>query len=137
MHWGPVGVDAPAIARDDRVDPVVVHVAVEDLQPMARPGESDRVGPVRRLVQAGGHHYVAARADDPSLEGDHPVGVVDVEDVDRLAAQGRLMPAQGDQLAAEAQMILHGLIRRSGPPSRSRGPCRCRSSSCPRGIPGP
>ena len=40
VHGRAAGVDPPAVARDDRVDPVVVDIAVEDLQPEARTWES-------------------------------------------------------------------------------------------------
>src|SRR5271165_2465793 len=110
MHRAAVGVDTAPVAGDDRIDPVVVDITVEDLEPAARPGEAQRVAPVGRLIQGRDHDYIAADPLHPALEGDHAVRIMDVKDVDSLPAERWLMSAQGDEFTREPEVVDHRLV---------------------------
>jgi hypothetical protein len=71
--------DAPAIASNDRIDPVIINVAVKDLLPRSRKGEADGVVIPGRFGKSRSHYYVMTGSLQPALKGKHPFLVADVE----------------------------------------------------------
>src|SRR5438477_6120671 len=103
--------NAPAIAHDAGIDPVLVDVAVKDFTPLAAIREPD---PIPELVDGRkmhDHQHVVSFAFDPALEGEDAILVVDVHNAKSLAAQAGIAPAQVDELVCETQMIEHLLVR--------------------------
>jgi len=105
-----VGIDGSSIPRSDRIHPVVIDIAVKDLEPVAATRESDVVVPPGVVVETRHHDDVPALTFDPAVIGDETVGVVDVESTHRIAAQSRLTPTQADEILGEAQVIDHRLV---------------------------
>jgi hypothetical protein len=96
MHRAIFREDMAAISRHNRVDPIVIDVAVETLAPGASPGKADPVAILIHLAQAGDHNDVLADAFDPAMEGNDAVAIVDMEDVDLPPAKRRQLSAQGN-----------------------------------------
>src|SRR5688500_7786807 len=65
--------DSSPVPSDVRIHPVVEHVAVEHLEPVACRREWDPVATERRLVKTRDDDEVAADAFDPSLKREHGV----------------------------------------------------------------
>jgi len=63
----------PAIADRRGIWKIVVHVAVEQFQPVPGKRQSDRIILLRLLGEIGYHDDIAAFAFDPSVQDDHPV----------------------------------------------------------------
>lgn len=87
------GVYAAGIALARWIKKVVVDVTVEYLAPVAAPGKTNLIAVVIKspFVEAHHHHDIPSDAGEPAVECDHPVVVMDVEDVDPLAAQRGLI----------------------------------------------
>src|SRR5262245_54054432 len=73
------GDDRAAVAGRKRIDPVVVDVAVEDLEPLAGTGKPKVVRPPRGLTQCGDDDDVRGAAVDPAVKRDHTVLIVHVK----------------------------------------------------------
>ena len=120
MGSGAIRIDTAWIALGGGIEPVVVDVAVKHLVPMPRPRKPKAIAIIveRALVQARHDHDVPAGAGQPSMEGDHAIAIVHMEDVGGLAAQGWMSSTQPDQIASESMMISHVPIRpfEAGPP---------------------
>src|SRR5262245_12447259 len=109
-----------AVSGGERIHPVVVHVAVEDLEPLSGPGEAEVVRPPGRLAQGRDNDDVDGATVDPTVARDHAILVVHVKGIEPIAAQ-RVMPApKRDKLADEPQMIRHRAIRREAVPPDQR-----------------
>ena len=93
MQAGPVCIHAAAVAGDNRVHPIVVNVAVENLEPGSGVGKSNRVVVPSCFGKRRDYNYVASRAGKPSVEGDDAVLIVDMKWVYMFTAQSRLIPA--------------------------------------------
>src|SRR5580704_10456426 len=77
MHRAARGINRAAVAGHYRVDPVVVDIAIKDLEPGSAERESDLIAPPCRFVEARDHDDVPARALEPSMVRDDAILVVD------------------------------------------------------------
>src|SRR5271165_4322596 len=100
-------IDGSAVADCERIDPIVIDVAVEEFGPATIPGEAELVAEERVVVEARHDDDVETLALDPAVKGDDPIVVVRVVSVDRLAAQSGLIPAQTDEVLGKSQLIAH------------------------------
>lgn len=81
-----VGIDCSSIPGDDRIDPVVIHIAIKDLEPAAATRKADVAAPPGVVVETGDHDDIPALTFDPAVIGDDTVRVVDMESTHRIAA---------------------------------------------------
>src|SRR5207249_10512639 len=112
VQWRAVSRDSAGIPLCPGIQEVVVNVTVKDFVPVAGQGEAKLIAVIvkRLLPQAPDYDYVAPDAFHPPMEGEDAVGVVDVKDIDPLAAQGRMTPAEPGQFTGEAVVVLHHLL---------------------------
>ena len=73
-----VGDDQPAVADHAGIDPVLVHVAVEDLAPHPTAGEADPIIEPIEGRQMHDHDYVVAFPLHPAMKRQHSVLIVRV-----------------------------------------------------------
>ena len=92
MHRRAGSRNRSAVARDHWIDEVIVNVTVEDLEPLSLSGKTDLVAVPRRLVERCHHDNVASEAGNPALKCDDAILIMNVEHVDRVAAQGGVAP---------------------------------------------
>ena len=81
-----VGDDSPAITDHDGIDPVLVHVAVEDLVPLPASGEADAIAEPVEGRQMHDHDHVVAFSLHPAMKRQHSVLIVRVHGAKSLAA---------------------------------------------------
>ena len=86
MHRAAARIDRPIIANEQRVDPVVVDIAVEQFGPAATPRKSKLIAKEGRVVETGHHDYVVALPIDPPMKCQHTVDIVGIEGIDRFAS---------------------------------------------------
>ena len=53
------------------------------------------------------HDHVVTFTFNPALEGEYAIVIMHMDDAETLSAQSWMLPAQGDQLARETQVIDH------------------------------
>jgi hypothetical protein len=94
MHWWTRCIDAAAVAGRHGIDPVLIHIAIERLDPAARVGEADRIAPPGGVGKRRDDDDIGARV-ELAVVGDDSVLVVDVEST-HVAAQGGLIPTEAD-----------------------------------------
>ncbi len=78
--------DSPAIADHAGIDPVLVHVAVEDLAPLPAAGEADAIAEPVEGRQMHDHNHVVAFSLHPAMKRQHSVLIVRVHGAKSLAA---------------------------------------------------
>lgn len=134
MHGWTAGVHRAAIPGDEGIDPVVVDVAVEHLQPAPRPRAANIVVVPGPFVQSAHDDNIVSDTFHPTLEGENAVVIVDVKDgtafatkagyARRVAMSSRVKRGKSDMFSspasrparqisvAELGVSLHGLSSR-------------------------
>src|ERR1700719_3922156 len=107
MAAGSCRIDSSAVPDDLWIHPVVVHVAVKDLEPGSTGWEADLVLVFRRVREAGHDDDIAAHAGNPSLKRQDTVLVVHVDQGIAFGAKRGIAPAHADEFAREPQEIAH------------------------------
>lgn len=110
MHGTAIGRDAAVITHGQRIDPVVVNIGIEKLRPVAALREAELITEERIIIQAGDDDDIEALAVEPAMKCEDAVVVACVIGVDVLAAQGRLVPSQSDEILCKAQLVAHGFV---------------------------
>jgi len=82
----------------------------KELRPRAVLRESELITKKRIVVEACHHDDVESLAVDPSMERDDPIVVARVVGVNRLPAQGGVIPAQPDEVLSKPQLIAHRCV---------------------------
>lgn len=95
MHWRTRCIDAATVACRHGIDPVLIHIAIERLDPAARVGKADRIAPPGGVGKRRDDNDIGARV-EPAVVGDDSVLVMDVESTHVVAAQGGLIPTEAD-----------------------------------------
>ena len=103
MHGWTVRVYAAAVPGNDRIDPIVVDVAVKYFQPVSPAREPDTVVVPRAFVQAAHGHDILSETFYPTVKCEDAVFVMHVNDSAPFAAQGglKLHAAPGLTFAAD------------------------------------
>src|SRR5208283_1641990 len=73
MHGGSGCRDASVVTCNHGINPVVVNIAVEDLRPLARPGETHGVVVPGGFGKRGDNNHVLASAFQPAMKGYHAI----------------------------------------------------------------
>src|SRR6516225_5340090 len=100
-----VGVNLSAVAGDNGVDPIVVHVAIEDFQPLSRARKAYLITPPGRIIQAGDDDDVASNTFEPPMKGNHAAHIMNVVDMNHFAPQRGLMAAERDEIGGESKVV--------------------------------
>ena len=79
-------VDLASVSGDVWVNPVIVNVTVENLEPFPRARKSELIWPPGLLAEANHNYDVIANSVEPAMKGKDPIIIVDVVDVDAVAA---------------------------------------------------
>src|SRR5204862_1639841 len=107
VHGRPSRENPIAIASNDGIDPVVIDVAVENLEPAASKRKPELITVISRLAEACDHEDVTAFSFDPAMESDHARRTMTVKDVDASAPERSKSAPERDQFARITQMIAH------------------------------
>ena len=91
MCWQRLRVHLATVARDVRVHPVFVHVAIEHLAPLAAGWKTDPVIKAVKRCQMHNDDHVVAFPFHPAMKGQHTVLVVNVDHTETLSAQARIL----------------------------------------------
>lgn len=67
-----------AIAGDQRIDPVVINIAIEDLGPLAWKRKTQRIIPPCGLGKCGNHDHIRTDIVDPPMVGQHAIVIGDI-----------------------------------------------------------
>ena len=90
-------VNRACVAGYNRVYKIVVHVAVEDLSPLATEWKSGGVVVPGVFRKGRNDDNVLARSFQPAMKCDHPILIVNVKWVHVVAPQRGIIPAKPDQ----------------------------------------
>ena len=99
-----------AVAGHHRIHPVIIDVAIENLEPRSVCRKSNLIVVPVPIIESGNHHDIVSDTFDPALEGDHTVLIMDVEDVATLPTECWLTLAKADEVSGEPQEVRHVLI---------------------------
>src|SRR5579864_8903207 len=105
MHWRTGRVNPAAVARYDRIYPIVIDITVEYFPPIAAERESDAIVVPGVFRKRRDHDNVVPRSLQPTVKCDHSVLVVNMKWIDIIASQRGVIPAKPDQVLRKAQMI--------------------------------
>ena len=110
MHGWAARIDLTAIARNGRIHPAVIHIAVEYLGPCSTQRKAKVVTPPCVFPQIYGNHHVSAYTWQPAMKGNHAIIVVDMKHVDRIAAKSWMRASHSKKLTYESEVIGHYLV---------------------------
>src|ERR1035437_3889419 len=117
-HRHPLRIHPTRIPRAHRIHPVVVHIAVEYLNPPPRRWKPNPIPPPCRLAQTSHHNHIVSLPLNPSMEGNHPVRVTRIRHIQPFTSYPRLRIPQPHRVLRKPQMVPHPRI--DGLPIRSR-----------------
>ena len=105
MRWRARSIDSATISCYCGVYPVIVDVAVEDLQPTPAIGESNLVVVPVLVAKSRSYHDVRSNTFHPSLEGYNTVLIMEVEHIAAFSTQRWLVSPKIDQISSEPQEV--------------------------------